>query len=267
MSIQVLSDLEEETRAKTLVNLKMDRIFLNVLKGCFIKSFEYALICYDDSLKHSFFFLAPVLRGICEDFIVLRFLQAKEDEERDKILHNKAMRLIFESVDKQGKFFEKHRPFQPVFNRSFKKPWPEVKLPPTRNMAIEVELDDLYDFMFSVASDTVHFNPRVIMRNAWGKNEQEFKHSTKNFDLYYQDFCRTYSLYLFCEFAKAFKLELNLSESYFNSILELEQRLNQQLRWPEAVTFEEMNIEGPKEIMRILIQSAYEDKSSEKSDV
>lgn len=268
MVIQVLSSLEEETRARTLVNLKTEGTFLNVLKGCFVKSFEYAVTCHDDSIKNSFFFLAPVLRGICEDFIVLRFLQIKRnEEERDEILLNKAKLLIFESVDKQRKFFEKHRPFQPVFDASLKEPLPKANFPPIRNMAGEVGLDDLYDFMFAVTSDVVHFNPRIILRNAWGENEQVFKHSTKNFDLYYQNFCHIYSLYLFCEFTKAFKLELNLSENYCNSILELEHNLNAQLRWPEAVTFEEMNIEGPKEIMRILIKSMYECKGSENSDV
>jgi len=271
MAIQILNILEEETRTKTIVtivNLKTEGTFLNVLKGCFVKSFEYAVVCHSDLMEDRFFFLAPVLRGICEDFIVLRYLQVKKTEkERDELLFNKAKQLIFESVDKQKKFFAKHRPFQPIFYASPKAPSPKIKLPHTQKMANEVELDDLYDFLFAVTSDIVHFNPRIIIRNAWGENEQELKPSTKNFDLYYQNFCRTYSLYLFCKFSQTFKLELNLSEIYLSSILELEQDLNEQLRWPEAVTYEEMNKDGPKEIMRILMKSNYESQNSENSDI
>lgn len=268
MIAHILSSLEEETRANAIVNLNLEGTFLNVLKGCFIKSFEYATLCRGGLMEGSFFFLAPVLRGICEDYIILRFLQIKKnEEERDKILLNKAKSLIFESVKKQCKFFEKKRPFQPVV-----KAIPEffslkVNLPPTGNMAREVGLNDLYDFMFAVTSDVVHFNPRVIMRNAWGKDKHQFKHSTKNFDLYYKNFCCTYSSYLLCEFAKAFQSELKLSRNYLAHISELEKDLNEQLRWPEAVTFEEMNLKKPNDIMRILLKSIYESKESGDSTV
>lgn len=259
MIAQILSDLEQETLAKATFNLKTDTIFLNVLKGCFIKSFEYTALCHECVLEGSFFFLAPVLRGICEDFIVLRFLQSKKNqEEKEQILLNKIKNLTFESIEKQYKFFKKYRPFQPVLDALPKAPLPKSNLPPTRNMAEKVGLDDFYDFIFAVTSDIVHFNPRVIMRNAWGDNKQEFKHSSNNFDLYYRNFCCTYSLYLHCELSKAFQSELKLSENYLERILKLQQDLNEQLRWPEAVTYEEMNVEGPKEIMRILLKADYD---------
>lgn len=117
---------------------------------------------------------------------------------------------------------------------------------------MEVELDDIYDFIYAITSDVVHFNPRVILRNAWGETEDRFEYSVSNFDLYYAAFCQTYGLFFICEYARAFSTELSFSNEYLLGISKLEETLSEQLRWPEAVTFEEMNIKGPSEILRIL---------------
>jgi len=249
--------VEVETRERCVVDLDADGTYSNVLKGCFVKSFEYAVFCRSLGPDKRAFFVAPALRGICEDFIALRYLQAKRTPaERDDLLKNKMMSLVFDGAAKQLKFFQNRRPFQPVFSGQPKSPLPKVSLPPTRNMAVEVGLDDLYDFMYAITSDVVHFNPRVIIRNAWGDTKKRFQHSVGNFDVYYADFCQTYSLFFLCEFVRAFSVELSFSGEYLKSIGKLEEWLTEKLRWPEAVTFEEMNIDGPAEVLRLLMKMA-----------
>ena len=43
-----------------------------------------------------------------------------------------------------------------------------------------------------------------------------------------------------------------------NTVDQLECRLTDVLRWPEVVTFEEMNLKGPHQLMRILFKVAHE---------
>jgi hypothetical protein len=125
-------------------------------------------------------------------------------------------------------------------------------------MAKDVGLGDLYDFVYAVTSDVVHFNPRVIIRNAWGSSKERFDHSVQNFELYYADFCQTYGLLFLCEFTKSFGNELSLSEGYREEVAQIERELNDKLRWPEAVTFEEMNMKDPGTIIRIVLKGAAE---------
>ena len=248
--IPTLLSVEVETRERCVVYLNADGAYSNVLKGCVVKIFEYSVFCRSLGPDKRAFFVAPALRGICEDFIALRYLQVKRTPaERDDLLKNKMMSLVFDGAAKQLKFFQNRRPFQPVFSGQPKSALPTASLPPTRNMAVEVGLDDLYDFMYAITSDVVHFNPRVIIRNAWGNTTERFQHSVGNFDTYYADFCQTYSLFFLCEFVRAFAVELSFSGEYLKSIGKLEEWLTEKLRWPEAVTFEEMNIHGPTEVL------------------
>ncbi|MGG2425022.1 DUF5677 domain-containing protein, partial [Ralstonia pseudosolanacearum] len=183
------------------------------------KSFEYALFCRSLNPEKRPFFAAPTLRGICEDFIALRYLQAKRTPvQRDELLMKKIVVLISDGVAKQKKFFQIRRPFQPVFSKKLELVPPKASLPPMRNMAVDMGLDDLYDFMYAITSDVVHFNPRIIVRNAWGDTRERFQHSVGNFDVYYADFCQTYSLFFLCEFVRAFSTELSFSGEYLTSI-------------------------------------------------
>lgn len=247
--------VERETRERCVVDFEVDGIYSNVLKGCLVKSFEYAVFCRSLEPGVCSFFAAPSLRGICEDFVALRYLQANhKPAQRDELLTHKVHVLVADGVAKQEKFFGNRRPFQPVFSRKLKER-PKASLPPMRHMAEETGLVDIYDFMYAITSDIVHFNPRIISRNAWGDTRGRFQHSVGNFDVYYADFCQTYSVFFLCELVRAFTTELSFSDGYLTRIGELEHWLAEKLRWPEAVTFEEMNAEDPGEFMRSLLKS------------
>ncbi|WP_439588208.1 DUF5677 domain-containing protein [Hydrogenophaga sp.] len=254
---QDLLCIEQETRDRCVVNLNVDGTYANVLKGCYVKCFEFAVFSRSLKPNSHAYFLAPALRGICEDCIALRYLQSrKPPNERDELLMNRMLSLVFDAAAKQQAFFQKRRAFQPVFSGKLKVALPKAALPATRNMASEVGLEDVYDFMYAITSDVVHFNPRVIIRNAWGKDKERFDHSVKNFDVYYADFCQTYGIYFLGLLARAFQAELGFSATYMSTVAKLEAWLDEKLRWPEAVTFEEMNIKGPSEVLRIVMKLA-----------
>lgn len=254
---QDILDMELETLDRCAVDLNFDGIYENILKGCYVKCFEFSVFSHKLEQNNHAYFAAPVLRGICEDFISLSYLKRKKTRiERNELLKNKMLSLVFDAANKQQAFFKKRREFQPTYSGALKTKPQTGKLPSTRDMAAAVALEDIYDFMYAVTSDIVHFNPRIIIRNAWGKDEKHFSHSVNNFDSYYTDFCRAYGIFFLCLFARAFQSDFSFSSSYMKAIGKLDAWLDEKLRWPEAVTFEEMNVEGPTEVMRILMKMA-----------
>jgi hypothetical protein len=255
--LEVLARLDADVRVRTQVDISVEGTFGNVLKGCFSKAYEFVRLAHEDLRPSAAFFIAPTLRGICEDFIALKYLhQKRTPSERDNILMAKAMNQLATAVEKQVAFFKHVRPHQPVVALDPTPQFPAVNLPPARNMATEVGLDDLYDFVYAITSDVVHFNPRIIIRNAWG-DHPKFSHSTSNFDPYYRAFCRIYGVYFLCLFSVAFAKEIGLSTESLRLIAELETALNDEIRWPEAVTYEEMNLAPPSYVTRVLLKSAH----------
>lgn len=252
-ALDLLPQIEGSIRDACVVDVSVDGAYMNVLKGCIIKSLEFATQARKLPEGVSAFFLAPALRGICEDLIALRFLQLDSNRpKRDDLLRDRMITAVFAAVDKQTVFFRKHRPFQSVFSGKLKAPPKVAGLPSMKDMAGKTKLTDLYDFLYAVSSDNVHFNPRIIIRNAWGDGHKTFNHSTKNFQDYYADLCVVYGTYLFCRFVEFFKMDLRLSADLVADAERLSSTLDAKLRWPEAVTFEEMNKEGPSDAERVL---------------
>jgi hypothetical protein len=254
-TVDLLTRLEADVRSRTEFDISTEGTFASVLKGCFAKTYDFVLLVHKELHPGAAFYLAPALPGICEDFIALSFLHKKRDPEvRDELLKAKAQNQLATAAQKQVAFFSRVRPFQPVFALDPAK-FPPANLPPARNMANEVGLSELYDFVYAITSDVVHFNPRIILRNAWGPHPR-YSHSASHFDAYYQAFCRIYGVYFLCLFARAFASEIQLSAESTDVVTELERALADELRWPEAVTYEEMNVEPPSTVIRVLLRSA-----------
>jgi len=132
-----------------------------------------------------------------------------------------------------------------------------------KDMAIRTALVDLYEFIYAVSSDCVHFNPRIIVRNAWGDGKCSFEHSTKNFEDYYSALCKVYGIYLLSFFLREFSQELGLSPDTQPLIDSLSIKLSRELRWPEAVTYEEMNKPGPTDADRVLMRAMHTAKQTD----
>ena len=136
-------------------------------------------------------------------------------------------------------------------------------LPSVRSMA---EKTGVYDFMYHATSKWVHFNPHVLLRMGWGKCDDKsqlgdatrWKFSTEHFSPYYADFNRVYSVFLFRLLCVRLIDEFSEPAAVRRSLEAITSRINGILRWPELVTYEEMNQDGPHVIMRIALRAAYD---------
>ena len=88
----------------------------------------------------------------------------------------------------------------------------------------------------------------------------EWTFSTANFTQYYFEFNQVYSLMLLLELLRGPGANL-LPPSAENIVNALQLCLDEPIRWPEAVTFEELNLHGPKTIARILMRAAHNTKN------
>ena len=257
------------------------------MKAAFIRSFEFAVSINRYSPHHAneeSFFLAAGLRGICEDLIVLKFIRRLKRKDRDEVVRIRMLVSTGEAVAKQAAFFRKTRPFQPVIRKFIDHRKLHVekdrltvigqknalwntarKLPPVEQMANRVNLRKFYDFVYAATSEIVHSSVRVALRSGWGDLPNNVTFSTKNFCRYYLEFSQFYSLYMLTQFCRTFRAELNLSTAFMEVLNKLEATLNEALRWPEVVTFEEMNQPNPNEIMRAVLFVAHQERVKAKS--
>ncbi len=119
-------------------------------------------------------------------------------------------------------------------------------MPPTREIAERSDpevLHVVYDFIYRIASDAVHFNPRALLRTGWGNIPREATFSSRNMGDYYLAMCRVYGSYLFCLYFEFFGQFLRLNQEEKSAVRELRKYLLSLPRWPEMITFEEMNID------------------------
>jgi Family of unknown function (DUF5677) len=248
--------------------------FSNCLRASLAKSYEFLLFSHSDSGSEGHFFAVSTLRGIAEDLIVLKFLSTLEYAKCERVLQILQLIEIHERVTRQQAFFEKYRPFQPVLGWTEPSPsldqlkdemktiWRESGwrnfngkgIPPVREMADKLApgiLDLLYDFIFRLTSSTVHFTPQTLLRFAWGsieENGERFSgsYSTKHLVPYYKRFCQIYGGLLFCLYFEFFSQNIVLTTTVENVVSSIREKILLDNRWPEMITFEEMNKAVPQ---------------------
>src|SRR6202044_743296 len=182
---------------------------------------------------------------------------------------------VRKAIDAQTKFFRRERPFQPVVTsggtdtrQEDKQQYASIgaragvpmikdKLPAIEQMAIKVGLSELYDYLYRVTSETVHFNVRVALRNGWGPLPGTVRFGTKTFCRYHLFANRTYGLLLFCLMSEIFAKEIGLDNGFLEVVSRLRKELGREPRWPEPVTFEEMNMQPPSPILSSALMIAH----------
>ena len=209
------------------------------------------------------FFLLSNLRGICEDLIYLTYLCKMEEKRAKELIRILVRKNTLEGLAVQRRFFDANNPLQPVLGKEmsvakthkatcreeFRQFWKSVGNtkrdgPNMFDMANDVGLISTYEFIYFSASNFVHFNPQVLLRTGWNKKNGPFAFSTQHMHTYYQSFSSFYGAVLFIGFQASF------GSGYFKSSVDIEiERLIELIghvqRWPEIVTFEEMNVTPP----------------------
>jgi len=259
------------------VHFKKSTYFKSCIIASFSKSVELGFSLFKENDEEDAYFKTASLRGVCEEIIVLLYIQKMlHPKQNDVISHLLAMGIV-KDLKSQEEFFKINRPKQPILDTriySDKKSAQDAlrlilsqkgingdKLPPVEQMAQKVNLSELYAYMYRATSNFVHFNPGHLMRMGWGKNMSEATFSASNFYKYYSNFNRFYISYLLVVFCKVFKTELKLKGEIWKVIKSMENELNKYLTWPEIVTFEEMNLRRPSEIFTLFSESMERIKS------
>ena len=244
-----------------------DRMFEALIAAALAKCVEFN-VAVNRARKHhdEEFLFVSALRGICEDLIWLAFISRMPEEERKKITEVLLRKTLSDGLRVQKGFFEANNPFQIVLGPSSSEK--ELSSPTTlpdrqalrefwaargttrrdgptvREMASEIGLNFTYDYVYFMSSNFVHFNPQALLRAGWGDKTNPFKFSVSHLSGYYKSLASFYGAILFIRLYSAFS-ESHFRESCKQEVGALLDLIEKVHRWPEVVTFEEMNKSPP----------------------
>ena len=111
---KLIKQIEPFKEKVSILTLHRHRYFSLYVKASFVKAYELIFDIFNPKQKSNPFFLLPNLRGVCEDLIVLGFLNSIDKRDRDELI----VRILGHTLSKetivQKHFFETNRPFQNV---------------------------------------------------------------------------------------------------------------------------------------------------------
>src|SRR4051812_34307194 len=275
---QVLDSIETPIRRCAIGHVKTDGFYLLATRSALAKTFEINRFLRTREAADNAFAVTSALRGVCEDIIVLKWLGTFSKRDRDEAVGILMMKNVLEFMQQQTAFFTKYRPSQPIleakdvnaeihglkqrlrgFRKNYKwkkhREWPSI-----REMAEATDLLPLYDFVYAGTSSFVHFSPNNLIR--MGKivpasaDGERMVFSPANFSEYYNDFNRFYGLFLFITFCTTFASTLGCRDGIQPAIEQLMRHLDEELRWPELVTMEEMNVPSVSQMLRMMAHRA-----------
>lgn len=258
-------------------NIKLSELKGSIERSCRISNkegaFSLALICaYSKSIGFALeiesykfedkpFWISSTLRSICEDLIVLSFIDKNFKAQSDEIIKLQLNIDTANSLEAQAEFFSKYRPQQPIIKPKNDNSNPEDKLrliyknhiqgnrqykPSVWAMAKDQDLDVLYSYLYHATSRFVHFSPNTLLKMAWYDPEnEESQCDPDSFSKYYYQFVKFYSAQLLSSLINRFPEKINIEDDLKKAIKERLDEVNSIQRWPELVTFEELNVNSP----------------------
>ena len=213
-----------------------------------------------------YFFMVGNLRSIIEELIFLAYFKNIESKESENLARNLHDYSHFTKQKKQLEFFVINNNRQPTFGglnkREIKNKIIELKNdrveiwrrlnfnnPPSVNkLANKVNIATTYDYFYHLTSNFVHFNPTELFRLGWGTDKKPFSYSINHFDNYYSALSKFLGALVFLGFCNLAPNKFdNGCSSKFSDIICKNLRSN--FRWPELLTYEEMNVTPPDNFM------------------
>lgn len=268
--LSIHDDMEKYRNFVMKRQVRVDQI----AQCAYVKCYDFIIHCCTSKDEDASFFKLPVLRSLCEDLITITYLKTKPKVESRKLLNELTSFEMFESLIVQEKFFEKYNPYQIVppsrlipkskKQKVIDKPKDKNKaekqgyatLPSVYRMAQECGMEDLYMYIYHASSKLVHFSPDTLLKLGWGNVDEKTGDinatiSFKNYHKYYTAFVIFYSSYIFIRQTKEFQGLIPISKNIKKQILKLEKEY-EDIDWPEITTFDQLNIKGPSQLIRIL---------------
>lgn len=241
----------------------------DIVVSAYVKAYDFVLyICKLDDFKDAFFQM-PMLRGICEDLITITYLLKQNEGQQNYLIVSKRFEELKKSTEAQTTFLNKYNKGQmlpPILNQE-EVEWviqqyknaghllEKTKFPNVFERAEDVGLEDLYKFIYHATSKSVHFDIFTLLSMGWGNIDTNNETIEPNFSYqhdhrHYYTFTLFYSSYLFLQ-----------QTNNFNHFLELPQRISEvlveitngyeKIDWPQLVTFNQMNIKPPSDLIRL----------------
>ena len=248
-----------------------------VVTASFIKQLEFLKQINLETNKSNIFFFMPVMRGLCEDLITLKFIKEKFPRDKHKIIKLLMNQENYTRLRSQSDFFKKYKSNQMVLSHKLYSSYKQIrsglsdilkrnginsnKLPPVEKMAKEIDMVDIYNYLYTASTDLVHFRVGTLLKMGWSATQNSkntFRFSTKNFYIYYDYFLCFYSTFLFVEFTKTFKSILDIKNRKWEIIKELDSSILNCYKYPELVTYEELNLKRPSPIVEALMRVSKE---------
>ena len=271
---QVLDSLDAVVRRCAIGNVQEDGFFLLSVRAAFVKNYEINRLIQSRQPPASALAITSALRGVCEDIIALKWLATFEKRDRDEAVGVMMMKSVLELMQQQTAFFGKYRPSQPILEakdvtseihalkqrlRAMRKgnrwkkhrEWPSV-----REMAEPTGLLPLYEFLYAATSSFVHYSPNNLLRMGKVAGDGRMIFSTSHFSDYYSAFNRFYGVFLFITFCTTFGATLGCKSDLKPQVEKLMKHLDEEIRWPELVTTEEMNVPAVSEMLRLMAHKA-----------
>jgi hypothetical protein len=272
---QILEDLQAVVQRCATGNPSRDGSFISSIRAAFAKNFEVNAFIQSHRDPVNAFAITSALRGLCEDIIVLKFLATFTTADRDEAVGVLALKSTLEFMQEQTAFFTKYRPSQPILEagdvsreiqglklrlRAFRKSYPWKKhreWPSVREMAALTDLLPLYNFVYAATSQFVHYSPRNLLRmgrrtSPTGKTS----YSTSHLADYYNAFNRFYGPFLLITFCTTFAHRLACVDDVRPAVEKLMRHLDEELRWPELVTMEELDLPTVAPALRMMAHRA-----------
>lgn len=211
-------------------------------------------------------FLSPYLRQMSEQLIAVDYLAHQPANVVQELILLLFYRDISRLIEGQSRFFRTRKPTQPlvgvdpskVFDSSRRQKLKELGgklspatgkgLPPTEQMAQTCGYRDLYDHIYRMTSKTVHFSLVDLLQSTWGSDD-DIGYSAAHFEMYYRAVNQFYSAYLMaamCARLGSLFVEGDCLRQLKVDVQCLVDHLDEVARWPEAVTYEEMNRPVPE---------------------
>lgn len=249
-------------------DLLSDGPLLSCVRASIVKAYEFSEFSYIRMRAEFAFHCLGSLRSICEDLIILKFISRLSPNDQASLLLANIQMTTDNSLKRQLPFFKLFRPGQPILGGHPDKDliskmnvelariwqshgWPrkkDGKFPPTEQIAQKVgvgTLEVIYNYMYRLTSSTVHFSAGALMRTGWGNDEQRMVYSTAHMGRYYLQFCQIYSVFLLSIYFEFFGDLLGADMEVRDQVKSLRNVLVMYPRWPEMITFEEMNKDLP----------------------
>ncbi len=243
-----------------------DNLFEVLTKAASAKAIEFNIAASRKGRNlHDTFLLPAAMRGVCEDLIVLRFLKSISPQFRQEYLALRTDLTRTAGLIKQSQFFAENNPYQPVFGGGLDIPqllrhhkaikqeigklgrkigWNNAENPNISDMAKSIGLKTTYEYLYFISSNFVHFNTQSLLKMGWGPEDGPVDFSFNHMRGYYQSLSIFYGAILILGFDKSFRSVI-FDKDPSRQIALIERFISDVHRWPEAITFEEMNEKKP----------------------